>query len=415
MIYFIIFLLALGNLFFWWWADRRLRIMPRGMVLRVLLAGLVGGQTLVLGWWIAFPGTLRGLGNAFWKPVTAWLYMWHLLVLPATLVVLLFGYSVLGLGRLFTRLAGLRWPKAGVVAASEAPLDDHVLDPVTGPAVVYPSRRQLLAAAATFVPQVALAGTLLEAAHQHGKFRIREMEVKLPQLPQGLDGLTLAHVSDTHTGRFVGPKELDAIVEATANLKPDLIVFTGDLIDFNLVDLPPALAAMRQLAKVAPMAMCVGNHDLFDDGVVFRNKVRRAEVGLMVDEMMPLHVRGHRIDLLGLDWGTAVSSRQDGIALHMRKLLERRRMDAFPILLAHHPHAFDPAAAAGIPLTLSGHTHGGQIMLTKNWGCGRLYKYWSGLYEKGPNKLVVSNGVGNWFPLRINAPAEIIRLRLRRG
>jgi len=185
------------------------------------------------------------------------------------------------------------------------------------------------------------------------------------------------------------------------------------LIDYNLADLPPALSAMRQLAKLAPMAMCVGNHDLFDDGVVFRNKVRRAEVGLMVDEMMPLHVRGHRIDLLGLDWGTAVSSRQDGIQEHMRKLLARRRIDAFPILLAHHPHAFDPAAAAGIPLTLSGHTHGGQIMLTKNWGCGRLYKYWSGLYEKGPNKLVVSNGVGNWFPLRINAPAEIIRLRLR--
>ena len=413
MIYFIIFLLAAGNLFFWWWADRRLRIVPKGMVLRALLGVLVGGQTLVLGWWIAFPSTLRGLGNAFWKPVTAWLYMWHLLVLPATLVVLLLGYSVLGLGRLFTKLAALRWPKAAVAPAPAPLADDHVLGSVRGPGVVYPSRRQLLTAAATFVPQVALAGTLLEAAHQHGKFRIREMELALPQLPKGLDGLTLAHVSDTHTGRFVGPRELEAVVEATANLKPDLIVFTGDLIDYNLADLPPALSAMRQLAKLAPMAMCVGNHDLFDDGVVFRNKVRRAEVGLMVDEMMPLHVRGHRIDLLGLDWGTAVSSRQDGIQEHMRKLLARRRIDAFPILLAHHPHAFDPAAAAGIPLTLSGHTHGGQIMLTKNWGCGRLYKYWSGLYEKGPNKLVVSNGVGNWFPLRINAPAEIIRLRLR--
>src|SRR5690349_3763090 len=112
MIYFIILLLAAGNLFFWWWADRRLRIVPKGMVLRVLVAVLVGGQSVVLGWWIAFPGTLRGLGNGFWKPVTAWLYMWHLLVLPATLVVLLLGYSVFWLGGLFTRLAGLRWPKA---------------------------------------------------------------------------------------------------------------------------------------------------------------------------------------------------------------------------------------------------------------------------------------------------------------
>jgi predicted MPP superfamily phosphohydrolase len=99
----------------------------------------------------------------------------------------------------------------------------------------------------------------------------------------------------------------------------------------------------------------------------------------------------------------------------MQALIGKGSTDAFRILLAHHPHAFDPAAAAGIPLTLSGHTHGGQLMLTTNWGCGRVYKYWSGLYEQSGAKLVVSNGVGNWFPLRINAPAEIVHLTLRHG
>ena len=94
---------------------------------------------------------------------------------------------------------------------------------------------------------------------------------------------------------------------------------------------------------------------------------------------MPIQIRGQNIDLLGLDWGAPGSPRADGIQQHMQNLLARRRSSAFPILLAHHPHAFDPAAAAGIPLTLSGHTH----------------------------------GVGNWFPLRIGAPAEIIRLTLR--
>ena len=93
-----------------------------------------------------------------------------------------------------------------------------------------------------------------------------------------------------------------------------------------------------------------------------------------------------------------------------------RDPEAFTILLAHHPHAFDRAAAAGIPLTLSGHTHGGQLMLTRNIGAGPLlFKYWSGLYRKGPSALAVSNGVGNWFPLRINAPAEILHLTLRVG
>ena len=98
----------------------------------------------------------------------------------------------------------------------------------------------------------------------------------------------------------------------------------------------------------------------------------------------------------------------------IQHLVTQRRSDAFPILLAHHPHAFDPAAAAGLPLVLSGHTHGGQLMLTKNIGVGPMrFRYWSGIYEKPASRLFVNNGVGNWFPLRINAPPEIVKLTLR--
>jgi predicted MPP superfamily phosphohydrolase len=82
--------------------------------------------------------------------------------------------------------------------------------------------------------------------------------------------------------------------------------------------------------------------------------------------------------------------------------------------LAHHPHALDEAADAGLPLVLSGHTHGGQLMLTDGIGMGHiLFKYISGHYRKGNSQLIVSNGVGNWFPLRTHAPAEIIHLTLR--
>jgi predicted MPP superfamily phosphohydrolase len=313
---------------------------------------------------------------------------------------------VLWLGRFLTKLVE-RLPAAvpAPVVATAAPVDRPT---VTGPAILYPTRRQFLGAAAAFAPQAALGGTLLAAAGQAGKFRIRHIELALPQLPKGLDGMVLAHISDTHVGRFVGPKELEAIAQATAALNPDLIVFTGDLIDFNLVDLPPAIAALRQMETIAPVAMCVGNHDLFEDGRQFRRRVRTAEVGLMVNEAMPLTVRGQKVELLGLDWGTQFSPRADGLQQHMRDVLRRRHASGFPILLAHHPHAFDQAAEAGIPLTLSGHTHGGQIMLTPNWGPGRAFKYWSGLYARGDSKLV-----GNWFHLRINAPAEIIRLTLR--
>jgi predicted MPP superfamily phosphohydrolase len=412
----VVILLAAGDLFFWWWGDRQLRPLRKALIWRGLLAVMLGGVFAMLAWWVLFPRTLRGLGGGFWKPVSAWLYMWHLLVLPVTLVGLLFGYSVYWLGNLFARLIGAKSPPAvAEIAAVVSSGGSPGLGSVTGPAVLYPTRRHILKSAAVFAPQALLGATLLESASQHGKFRIRRMDLRLPQLPGALDGVTIAHVSDTHVGRFVGPKELDAIVEATANLRPDLIAFTGDLIDFNLADLPPALAAMRELQKVAPMALCVGNHDLFEDPTKFRTRVRKAELALIIDESMPLTIRGQRIELMGLGWGTPQAPRTQAIDEHMQSLLARGRADAFRILLAHHPHAFDPAAAAGIPLTLSGHTHGGQIMLTPNWGFGRAYRYWSGLYEKGPAKLVVSNGVGNWFPLRIGAPAEIALLTLRQG
>src|SRR2546421_5506017 len=99
----------------------------------------------------------------------------------------------------------------------------------------------------------------------------------------------------------------------------------------------------------------------------------------------------------------------------MQRVCALRNRDQFQILLAHHPHAFDPAAAAGIPLTLSGHTHGGQLMLNERLGAGPvMFRYWSGLYRKPDgNALFVSNGVGNWFPLRLHAPAEIVHLTLR--
>jgi predicted MPP superfamily phosphohydrolase len=419
MFYLVIILLAAGDLFFWWWADRRLRQLRSPRTWRILLGTLMALQFLTLCWWVIFPASMRSLGGGFWKPVSAWLYMWHLLVLPLTLATLLLGYLILGIGRLGLKLFTTEdpTPHAGPFAQSNDPdpTAKEPLDPVTGPVTLYPTRRQILTAAATFAPQAVLGGTLLVSASQIGRFRIRNVTLPFPNLPPRLHGMTIAHVSDTHAGRFVGVRELRHIVSATADLKPDLIAFTGDLIDFNLADLPVALSALKDLTSVAPVATCVGNHDLFEDGDAFRKKLLLADVGLLCDEVMPLTIRGEKLNLLGLDWGAPKQPRVDNLQAHMDRLLSKPRSTHFPILLAHHPHAFDPAAQADIPLTLSGHTHGGQIMLTPTLGAGRVYKYWSGLYEKPTSKLFVSNGVGNWFPLRINAPAEIVHLTLTRA
>src|SRR5699024_10478328 len=124
------------------------------------------------------------------------------------------------------------------------------------------------------------------------------------------------------------------------------------------------------------------------------------------------------IQVHGLRWGAEGNvhgyRKDGGAAINIEKIREGINPDAFSMLLAHHPHAFDVAAEAGIPLTFSGHTHGGQLNLTDMIGAGALmFKYWSGLYNRADSRLVVSNGVGNWIPLRINAPAEIVHVTLR--
>ena len=241
--------------------------------------------------------------------------------------------------------------------------------------------------------------------------RVRRMEIVLPQLPSHMDGMTIAHITDTHVGKFTEPGMLTALADQVNSLRADFAVVTGDLIDMSLSDLPATLDMLNRLDPRQGIVICEGNHDLFENRRRFENRTRAAGLPLLVDESCLINFRGSPVQFLGLKWQEGGDSR---IEENFASLRPQINPDAFPILLAHHPHAFDSAAEAGIPLTLSGHTHGGQLMLTDRIGGGpSFFRYWSGLYQKAASSLVVSNGVGVWFPLRINAPAEIIHLTLR--
>jgi predicted MPP superfamily phosphohydrolase len=384
----------IGDLAWWQWADRRLkRRTRRPWLWRTLLGLFTLFQLGYVTWFITFPSA--GRHAHFWMPapVLATVYLWHLLILPATLLVLIPAeWSAL--------LAFRRMRKRS--AAGEVVPEDFKQPRVT--------RRQALASAVVAVPPLLTAVSAARAMGQVRHFRVHEVELPLPQLPRELDGMTIAHVTDLHIGRFTRAKMLPAIADATNALRADLVLLTGDLIDLTLSDLPTGLDFVSKLDPRSGLFMVEGNHDLIESPAAFEFRVRQAGVPLLLDEDAVVKVRGRDVQLLGMTWGR-------GDAYHvgaMGRLNPLRRPDAFPILLAHHPHAFDPAAAVGIPLTLSGHTHGGQIMLNERLGMGpAMFRYWSGLYRKGNSALYVSNGVGNWFPLRIGAPAEIVHLTLR--
>src|SRR6267378_2465499 len=278
------------------------------------------------------------------------------------------------------------------------------------------SRRDFLRFAGAMLPSVFTFGlTGIEMA-QLNNVRVRRFVLPIPELPKELDGTIIAQVSDMHVGRFTKGEVLKKMVRMVNEMRADLVLLTGDLINDALADLDTGLELTRALEARFGLAIIEGNHDLIENPSEFERRVKASGIPFLLDQSAIVTVNGSPVQLLGLSWTRVAGPKRDAaIASAVNKLLEQREPNAFPILMAHHPHAFDAAAEAGLPLTLSGHTHGGQLMLNEQLGFGpAMFRYWSGLYRRGQSQLIVSNGVGNWFPLRVNAPAEIVHLTLRR-
>lgn len=395
--------LLLLDLLWWFSADRLLRKAGFTGRARILHSLFFGFQLASL---LAVIASRRSeLWDFLPNFVTTSVYLWHLLILPLLVPLLAIGVVV---ASVFWVIRKIRTRGAHETATAQS-------------AGAGMSRRAFLAATAAFTPQLFTVGLTAIALRQLEQFRVRRMTIAIRGLPAVLDGLTIAHVSDMHAGRFTRSAILREMTAAVNDLRSELVLVTGDLINGALHEIPEGVEAVRRFDARSGVYMIEGNHDLFQGREAFEAKVKASGIPLLVNETEQLTVRGHPVQLLGLRWGGPIFRRRQGyddatIAASFQELLALRDPEAFPILLAHHPHAFDPAAAAQLPLTLSGHTHGGQLMLNAETGFGPLmFRYWSGHYTRGNSHLIVSNGVGNWFPLRTRAPAEIIHLTLQRG
>jgi predicted MPP superfamily phosphohydrolase len=374
----------------WWVTALRL---TKNRRYRVLVHIFMAGQLAAL---LSIVGYLDWLQHAP-KPVLVAVVLWHFFGLVFVLAILL----PLGIARARAWLVR-------IVARR-----DH---PVAAPASANSlSRREFIGACAAFAPPLFTVGLTGVSLAQLQHFRVRRFTLSVPTLPRVLDGITIAQVSDMHVGGLTSARVLRDMVSTTNALRPDLVLLTGDLINYELADLAEGIALVKAMEGRYGQWMVEGNHDLFDNAGEFDRRVKASGVPLLLDESVMVNVRGYPVQFFGLRWmGGDIHERDRVTALQMGLLMKHRQPDAFPILLAHHPHAFDAAVKADLPLTLAGHTHGGYLMLDSQHGAGpALFRYWSGLYTRGRSQMIVSNGVGNWFPLRINAPAEIVHITLR--
>jgi uncharacterized protein len=272
------------------------------------------------------------------------------------------------------------------------------------------SRRRFLYVAGCGAAPAVATGMGLHGLLTQNDLRVRSFDIPVAGLPPELEGLTIAHVSDLHSGIFVGPERLKIMTDATNDLKADLVVVTGDLINHEMVEFPAALAAIQRLEPGHGLYLCEGNHDVLPgDGLVVE-ACRQNRLAMLWNETATLTIRGRRISIGGLPWinpdpGTPPQLVTD--------LFPVRAEGDVRILLAHHPHFFD--VSDSVDLLLSGHTHGGQIMFG-DVGLGNLrFKYNSGRFHRGDMTMIVNNGCGDWFPCRIGAPAEIGLLRLTKA
>lgn len=247
-------------------------------------------------------------------------------------------------------------------------------------------------------------------------FAVNQRVIDLPRLPDELCGLTITHLSDLHVGELVTPAHLPYIVEAANTLGSDLIAVTGDFVDFSNAYLPAIIGAMRQLTAPLGVYFVLGNHDFLDNGQHVTDAFLDADLNLLLNGVIELDHYNKRIAVGGINW----AEKQTQISRDVRATVNQMSKVDLRLLLAHHPHAFDAARRRGVDLTLSGHTHGGQLLLSNKRGKkGSIglanfgFRYTRGLYQHGDSRLFVSSGVGSWFPLRIRCPAEITRLELQ--
>jgi predicted MPP superfamily phosphohydrolase len=273
-----------------------------------------------------------------------------------------------------------------------------------------PGRRRVLKAAAG-AALAAPAGLAAFAILHRNDLRFHEVDVRIPSLPPDLDGLRIAQLTDIHLSTFVPESLLEAAVGMANDARPHLTLVTGDLVTTKGDPLDNCLRCLRVLRADAGVFGCMGNHEIYAEAERYlETAAERTGIRFLRSDAQLLRFGSAGLNLAGVDY----QRRGNPYLPHAESLIAP---GALNVLLSHNPDVFPVAAQKGFDLTISGHTHGGQVtfeMVHPALNIARFTTPWvHGLYEKNGRSIWVSRGIGTiGVPARLGAPPEIVCLRL---
>jgi predicted MPP superfamily phosphohydrolase len=274
-----------------------------------------------------------------------------------------------------------------------------------------PAGRRALALGAAVLVGLALLG-YAEAR----RLVVRRLEVRVDDLPAGLEGLRIVQISDLHVGPHTSRRHLARVAAAVREARPDLIAVTGDQVDDHARDVEPFAAAFRGLSAPLGVFAIPGNHDVYAGWPAVHQGLEAMGMTVLVNRAVPLERDGARFWVAGT--GDPAGRRGTPVAPDVERTLAAVPPGSFTLALAHNPALWPALADRGVDLTLSGHTHYGQIAIPRlGWSLASPFlEHAMGRHQRNGSQLYINPGTNYWgIPFRLGTPPEVTVLTLRRG
>ena len=257
--------------------------------------------------------------------------------------------------------------------------------------------------------------------YQNNSITINEIEFKNDNIPDSFKGYKILQISDLHNKEF--GKEQEKILEKINNINPDIIVFTGDLIDSNNTNVDVAMKLINKVINISPIYYISGNHEAWSTSYnELKSKLEDSGVIVLENEKTNLIKGRDTIDIIGLSDTSFINSDLLEYAGNVKteKLLNTLSENSsnFKILLSHRPELFDTYSNSSVDLVFSGHAHGGQFRLPFIGGLvapdqGFFPKLTEGIHTSNNTTMVISRGLGNSIiPIRLFNRPELVVVTL---